>query len=67
MLIVNKFEDGYLNGDLGILMGFYKYYFVVKLDRGGVVYVELYMWENFEYDVDFELVLLSKKVVGIFM
>ena len=66
LLTVNKPEDGYLNGDLGTLMGFHKHYLVVKLDRGGVVYVEPHTWENFEYDVDSESVSLSKKAVGTF-
>lgn len=64
LLTVNKPEAGYLNGDLGTLVGFRGRALVVRLDRGALVYVEPHEWQNHSYGKDGES--LSKKAVGSF-
>lgn len=49
MLMVNN--DGYVNGDLGEVVGIYQDSIKVKLDRGPKVRVARYTWENKEYVV----------------
>jgi ATP-dependent exoDNAse (exonuclease V) alpha subunit len=64
LITVNKPDSGYLNGDLGTLIGFNKQYLVVRLDRGKTVYVAPHEWKNHAYRANGEE--LSKKATGTF-
>ncbi len=70
LLTVNKPDAGYLNGDLGTLLGFQDHYLVVKLDRGHTVYVEPHKWEAHAYELNEEDQhspnALDKKVAGTY-
>lgn len=50
MLMVNA--EGYVNGDLGEVKGLYRDSVEVQLDRGPLVKVEPYTWEQKEYQVN---------------
>jgi len=67
LLTINKPDDGYLNGDLGVLLGFKNNKLVVRLDRGPIVNVEPNEWKNHGYDEDEEGTGLEKKEIGTFV
>jgi ATP-dependent DNA helicase PIF1 len=69
LLTANNPDAGFLNGDLGELIGFVNKpnempYLVVKLDRGGNVRVEPHEWQNYQYAREGEE--MSKRPIGTF-
>lgn len=65
LIMTNEPERGYLNGDLGVFVGFQNEHLVVDLDRGGRVYVETKTWENSAYENEGDEGL-ERKAVGRF-
>lgn len=65
MTLVNKHEDGYMNGSFGTVNGMYSDCICVLLDDGTQVYVKKYTWEIYRYELDSDTKLI-KSVVGSF-
>mgnify|MGYP005652526871 CR=1 FL=1 len=51
MMCANNPDEGYLNGDIGRIMAINNKYIKIQLDRGPIVNVTPYTWENYAYQV----------------
>lgn len=67
LMTVNNPDVGFLNGDLGTLLGFKGNDLLVQLDRGKTVLVKPHTWENHAYEVDHNNEQLEKGVIGTFI
>jgi ATP-dependent DNA helicase PIF1 len=67
LMTVNNPDEGFLNGDLGSLLGFQGNNLLVQLDRGKTVLVKPHTWENHAYVVDHNNDQLEKGVIGSFI
>ncbi len=62
MTLVNKRDDGYVNGSLGVITGISQNAIDVLLDNGTEVSVERFKWESCEYELVGDEI--KKKVKG---
>lgn len=68
MLVANNWEDGYVNGDMGVVSSVRKVdgmdVVSVELDRGHTVQVKSYRWEKLGYDYDRNTRTIETKVLA---
>jgi ATP-dependent exoDNAse (exonuclease V) alpha subunit len=68
MLVANNWEDGYVNGDMGVVSSIRKVdgmdVVSVDLDRGHTVQVKPYRWEKIGYDYDRNTRTIETKVLA---
>lgn len=67
MLVNNDTSGRWINGSLGWVEKMDKYYIKVRLDDGGMFYVEPYLWEIYESFFDEKENAIKRRTIGSFL